>query len=213
MSSPKEKQPKQDNIVTENVTVSEDTKRDNVDTTETEPHASTPPLSPPPVTTETATTITENETMPDNTQTQDLSKLPGNVGILKEAFPDIDLEVIEAILQAQNDGLESSFEILLGMSDPNYQSTPIPQPEPPTPAMPPRPSSQLPPDGRSRSSTGNAPYAYWERQSQPEPRTVEEQLRMDEEFAKKLAMEDEMRMERSKYYSKMRLKDNWLIET
>ncbi|KAF1801153.1 hypothetical protein FB192DRAFT_1384338 [Mucor lusitanicus] len=116
--------------------------------------------------------------------------LPENVRILKEAFPDTDVEVIEAVLQSQNDHVESTFEILLGMSDPSY-SAPPPAPAPApvaaeqAPPMPPRP--------QSRQNSSDAPYAYWERQAQPEPTSVEEQLRMDEELAKKLAMEDERR--------------------
>lgn len=114
--------------------------------------------------------------------------LPENVRILKEAFPDTDAEVIEAVLQTQNDNVESTFEILLGMSDPSYSAPSIPAPESQpiveeTPPMPPRP--------HSRQNSNDAPYAYWERQAQPEPTTVEEQLRMDEELAKRLAMEDE----------------------
>ncbi|KAG2194612.1 hypothetical protein INT46_009598 [Mucor plumbeus] len=114
--------------------------------------------------------------------------LPENVRILKEAFPDTDVEVIEAVLQTQNDNLESTFEILLGMSDPNYSVPSVPAPEShpvaeEAPPMPPRP--------RSRQNSSDAPYAYWERQAQPKPTSVEEQLRMDEELAKRLAMEDE----------------------
>ncbi|CEG67722.1 Putative CUE domain-containing protein [Rhizopus microsporus] len=98
-------------------------------------------------------------------------QLPENVSTLKEAFPDIDVDIIEAILQTQNGNVESSFEVLLGMSDPNYQPTP--------PPMPPRPQTNT-----------SAPYTYYE---QPQATTLEEQLRLDEEFAKKLAMEDELR--------------------
>ncbi|KAG1108138.1 hypothetical protein G6F42_016103 [Rhizopus arrhizus] len=115
------------------------------------------------------------------------TNLPKNVRILKEAFPDTDVEVIEAVLQSQNDHVESTFEILLGMSDPSYSAPLTPAPAPAAaeqvPPMPPRP--------QSRQNSSDAPYAYWERQAQPEPTSVEEQLRMDEELAKRLAMEDE----------------------
>ncbi|CAO3699347.1 unnamed protein product [Rhizopus stolonifer] len=94
--------------------------------------------------------------------------LPDNVRILKEAFPDIDTDVIEAILQSQNDNVDRSFELLLGMSDPQYQPTP--------PPMPPRPQ------------TDNAPYAYWQ---QHEGTTADDQFHRDEEYAKQLALEDE----------------------
>lgn len=169
-------------------------------------------------TTTTATTTTttlaqetEGEEAPTTTTptaTEDLSHLPENVRILKEAFPDIDVDVIETILQMQGNSVDSAFEVLLGMSDPSYVSPPSPPPpqqqqqqrdEQPsaetTPPMPPRPSA----DRTSLiDNSGHAPYAYFERQTQPAPTTVEEQLRMDEEFAKKLALEDEMRNERRK---------------
>ncbi|KAI8364824.1 hypothetical protein EDC96DRAFT_443965 [Choanephora cucurbitarum] len=100
--------------------------------------------------------------------------LKGNVDILKEAFPETDTEVIEAVLQAQNDNIESSFEMLLGMSDPSYKATEA------TPLMPPRPQNE-------------APYAYWQRQEQQhteQPISVEEQMRLDEAYAKQLFEED-----------------------
>lgn len=154
---------------------------------------------------------TEGEEAPTTTApntTEDLSHLPENVRILKEAFPDIDVDVIETILQMQGNSVDSAFEVLLGMSDPSYISPPSPPPptqqqqqrdERPsaetTPPMPPRPSGDR---TNSSDNSGHAPYAYFERQTQPAPTTVEEQLRMDEEFAKKLALEDEMRNERRK---------------
>lgn len=146
-------------------------------------------------------TVEDNITQPSSTaqeevttaETQDLSHLPENVRILKEAFPDTDIEVIEAILEIQGNSVDSAFEVLLGMSDPNYKSTPIPPPqeEETTPPMPPRPTS---------FTENSATYSYWERQQQQQSRpiSVEEQLRMDEEYAKKLAMEDEARSERRK---------------
>lgn len=196
MSSSKEEEPKQEFTVLEDESSSSDIKETNLDNTD---QVSTVSPSPSPHTTAKVETVTETETeaAPAVTQTQGLSKLPENVAILKEAFPDIDVDVIEAILEAENDKLEPSFEILLGMSDPNSQQPPIPQQEQVTPPMPPRPSSQISAETRSRSTSGNAPFTYWEHQQ--EPSTVEEQLRLDEEFAKKLALEDERRMENRKH--------------
>ena len=108
----------------------------------------------------------------------------GNVDILKEAFPETDTEVIEAVLQAQNDNIESSFEMLLGMSDPSYKAAEA------TPPMPPRPQSE-------------APYAYWQRQEQQhteQPISVEEQMRLDEAYAKQLFEEDRRHSEQRKSF-------------
>lgn len=118
----------------------------------------------------------QQDSFPENEETQQPNVenqvsteiLPDNVRILKEAFPDIDTDVIEAILQSQNDNMDRSFELLLGMSDPQYQPTP--------PPMPPRPQ------------TDTAPYAYWQ---QHEGMTADDQFRRDEEYAKQLALEDE----------------------
>ncbi|KAI9280368.1 hypothetical protein BY458DRAFT_430773 [Sporodiniella umbellata] len=123
----------------------------------------------------------ENDTLPQQndslhiehseTETQNpVETVSDNVRILKEAFQDIDTDVIEAILQSQNGNVDSSFDVLLGMSDPQYQPTP--------PPMPPRPQSDTP------------PYAYWQHH---EGSNIDDQLRRDEEYAKKLALEDQRR--------------------
>ncbi|KAG2223599.1 hypothetical protein INT45_001681, partial [Circinella minor] len=122
-------------------------------------------------------------------------KLSEPVRTLKEAFPETDVEVIEAILATQGNSVERSFEALLGMSDPNYKPEEQPRSQQhglinvnddtPTPDMPPRPTSD-------RETTTQAPYGYWQQTQQPqEPRSVEEQMRMDEEFARQLALQDE----------------------
>lgn len=125
----------------------------------------------------------QQDSFPENEETQQPNVenqvsteiLPDNVRILKEAFPDIDTDVIEAILQSQNDNMDRSFELLLGMSDPQYQPTP--------PPMPPRPQ------------TDTAPYAYWQ---QHEGMTADDQFRRDEEYAKQLALEDERKARQRK---------------
>lgn len=137
------------------------------------------------------------EQQPQQLQQQTrLDNLPPPVRTLKEAFPDVDIEVIEAILESQRGQVEPSFEVLLGMSDPSYQ-----------PEMPPRPQSQAPPARQAqysgnddvpappmppRPTTGNnnQQYGNWQ-QPHREPRTVEEQMRMDEEYARQIALEEE----------------------
>lgn len=70
-------------------------------------HAATP----------TTTTTTDN----NNTNTRELS---GDVKTLKDAFPDLDVDVIETILASQGGNLDAAFEVLLGMSDPSYKPEP-----------------------------------------------------------------------------------------
>ncbi|KAI9475603.1 MAG: hypothetical protein EXX96DRAFT_573926 [Benjaminiella poitrasii] len=63
---------------------------------------------------------TPNSQTPDNQQ----QELPPKVKTLKDAFPDLDVDVIETILESQNGNLDSTFEVLLGMSDPTYKPNP-----------------------------------------------------------------------------------------
>lgn len=140
-------------------------------------------------------------------QTQ-LENLRPPVRTLKEAFPDVDVEVIEAILESQRGHVEPSFEILLGMSDPSYQ-----------PEMPPRPTSQAPPAAAARQTqhtaaddvpappmpprpTGNYDQYGNFQQAHREPRSVEEQMRMDEEYARQIALEEE-RLRMQQYQRKI----------
>ncbi|KAI8388303.1 uncharacterized protein BYT42DRAFT_559634 [Radiomyces spectabilis] len=44
------------------------------------------------------------------------------VGNLQSAFPTIEAEVIEAVLDSQNNKVEACFEVLLSMTDPSYES-------------------------------------------------------------------------------------------
>ncbi|CEI95476.1 hypothetical protein RMCBS344292_09661 [Rhizopus microsporus] len=68
------------------------------------------------------------ETTTDNTQQQQQQPTPvelkGPVKTLKDAFPDLDVDVIETILDSQGGNLDAAFEILLGMSDPSYKPEP-----------------------------------------------------------------------------------------
>lgn len=66
------------------------------------------------------------ETTTENTQQQQSTpvELKGPVKTLKDAFPDLDVDVIETILDSQGGNLDAAFEILLGMSDPSYKPEP-----------------------------------------------------------------------------------------
>ncbi|ORX56857.1 hypothetical protein DM01DRAFT_1334416 [Hesseltinella vesiculosa] len=46
------------------------------------------------------------------------------VKTLRDAFPDLDVDIIKAILATHDGNVELSFEALLAMSDPDYQTTP-----------------------------------------------------------------------------------------
>lgn len=58
---------------------------------------------------------------------------------LIEAFPDIDNNVIKAVLVASGGRVEPAFNALLSMSDPSFQAEEVPPPQPPRP----QPRSQL----------------------------------------------------------------------
>ncbi|KAI9008754.1 hypothetical protein CLU79DRAFT_776747 [Phycomyces nitens] len=100
-----------------------------------------------------------------------------SVRTLKEAFPSVDVDVIEAILESQGNTLDSAFEVLLGMNDPSYKPDPVTLPQQTQPTTNPNP-------------TGPAPQTQPVQTPQEQPISVEEQLRMDEAFARQLALED-----------------------
>ncbi|KAI9021682.1 hypothetical protein CLU79DRAFT_835556 [Phycomyces nitens] len=162
---------------------------------------------------------------------------PAELQTLKEAFPSVEVEVIEAILESQGGQLEASFEALLSISDPNYRPEPVsntpqlvrqthqdPQPQRPIPAQqetlhsnertpppkPPRPHQhQVNP---IQQPLGQPQAYYWTGQQDPsiqnkQPISVEEQMRMDEEFARQLAMEDAGDNYRPQYRKRQRTED------
>jgi hypothetical protein len=70
--------------------------------------------------TQVVNNATVNATEPAPAATTD-TELSGPVKMLKDAFPNLDLEIIETILQNHNGNVDGAFETLLGMSDPNYK--------------------------------------------------------------------------------------------
>lgn len=52
---------------------------------------------------------------------------------LIEAFPDIDSNVVKAVLVASGGKVEPAFNALLSMSDPNFKAEEAPPPQPPRP--------------------------------------------------------------------------------
>ncbi|KAF7595757.1 ubiquitin-binding protein cue5 [Aspergillus hancockii] len=53
---------------------------------------------------------------------------------LKEAFPTVDMSVINAVLMASNWDVERAFHALLGMTDPSAAAQEVPPPKPPRPS-------------------------------------------------------------------------------
>ena len=66
----------------------------------------------------------EDQTSTTNSPENNNTELTGDVKTLKDAFPDLDVDVIETILASQGGNLDAAFEVLLGMSDPTYKAEP-----------------------------------------------------------------------------------------
>ncbi|KAK4518555.1 uncharacterized protein ATC70_008774 [Mucor velutinosus] len=67
---------------------------------------------------------TEQTTTTTTTTNDTTTELSGDIKTLKDAFPDLDIDVIETILASQGGNLDAAFEVLLGMSDPSYKPEP-----------------------------------------------------------------------------------------
>ncbi|KAI8371927.1 hypothetical protein EDC96DRAFT_500918 [Choanephora cucurbitarum] len=59
-----------------------------------------------------------------DSQTTPTPEPTGPLKTLKDAFPDLDLDIIQTILASQDNRLDAAFEVLLGMSDPSYKPEP-----------------------------------------------------------------------------------------
>ncbi|KAI8072947.1 hypothetical protein BC940DRAFT_292000 [Gongronella butleri] len=120
---------------------------------------------------------TETDVNPPVAQETKVSvELPPGVVTLKEAFPTIDVDVVTAVLDSHQGNVEAAFDELLQLTDPAYQASQVP------PAAPPRPAQTAPAD--DNADTPAMP-------PRPAPLSPEEQMRLDEEFARQLALEDE----------------------
>ncbi|KAI8979545.1 hypothetical protein BDF20DRAFT_913106 [Mycotypha africana] len=51
-------------------------------------------------------------------------QLTGDLRTLKDAFPNLELDIIETILNSQGGNVNAAFDVLLGMSDPSYKPDP-----------------------------------------------------------------------------------------
>jgi hypothetical protein len=146
-----------DDDVQESGIVTEDGKETNTTTTSATTAGTTTGTT---ITAAAAATTTTSDDAPPPQPPRPLTEMQKNEHILKEAFPDIDLGVIKAVLRASGGRIDPAFNALLGMSDPDaVQNEVLPEAAPP---QPPRPTD------RSHMS----------------------QLEADEAFARRLAEQD-----------------------
>ncbi|KAK5801926.1 hypothetical protein F5H01DRAFT_354963 [Linnemannia elongata] len=138
------------------------------------------------------------------------SEREAKLAILTEAFPTVEKEVCEFVLESHRGDVEASINALLEISDPEFHAEPTPAPQPvraPAPAPARVPSSDAPPALPRRQSNelvspmGNLNIDGQDQQAQHEidpillasTSTSEQQLRADEDFARTLAAMDEYR--------------------
>ncbi|KAF9953735.1 ubiquitin-binding protein cue5 [Mortierella alpina] len=141
------------------------------------------------------------------TQSAPASEREAKLAILTEAFPTVDREVCEFVLESHRGNVEASINALLEISDPEFQPEPQHVAPAPAPAAPVRaPSSDTPPALPRRQEQdgleqGVANLNLNQNQTRQEidpillasTSTPEQQLRADEDFARTLAAMDEYR--------------------
>ncbi|KAJ6264334.1 hypothetical protein Dda_0479 [Drechslerella dactyloides] len=129
----------------------------------------------------------EDEEAPPPKPPRPVSQFEQNVATLAEAFPDIDLAVVKAVLTASRGQVEDAFNALLGMSDP---SAAVEMEEAPPPPRPPRPrpqQQQQQQQPRDFRGSDYSPAAVYHDQPQPKTSTSASQLEADELYARQLA--------------------------
>ncbi|KAK6517303.1 ubiquitin-binding protein cue5 [Arthrobotrys megalospora] len=153
--------------------------------TATAPSAASQTVTAPPA--PTVESVPEGEETPPPKPPRPVSKFEQNVATLAEAFPDIDVSVIKAVLTASGGRVEPAFNALLGMSDPSA-AVEIEEPPPP---QPPRPRQQQPQYQQQprdfRSSEHYNPANVYNDQPQPKTSTPASQMEADELYARQLA--------------------------
>ncbi|KAF9980506.1 ubiquitin-binding protein cue5 [Mortierella antarctica] len=158
-----------------------------------------------------STTTLPSTAAPDVTTTQTqsapTSEREAKLAILTEAFPTVDREVCEFVLESHRGNVEASINALLEISDPEFQPEPQQVAPAPVPAVPVRvPSSDAPPalprrqeqDGLEHGVANmNLNQSQTRQEIDPillaSTSTPEQQLRADEDFARTLAAMDEYR--------------------
>ncbi|KAF9379905.1 ubiquitin-binding protein cue5 [Podila verticillata] len=172
---------------------------DDEDDDDLEVHPAVSAVPPP---TETTTITATGNTTPPTANTAAPTEREAKLAILTEAFPTVEKEVCEFVLESHRGNVEASINALLEISDPEFQ----PEPAPPAPApvpiashvpnhlAPPLPQRQ--PDALAEG-VANLNLSQQPREIDPillaSTSTSEQQLRSDEDFARTLAAMDEYR--------------------
>ncbi|KAF9548025.1 hypothetical protein EC957_007308 [Mortierella hygrophila] len=137
------------------------------------------------------------------------SEREARLAILTEAFPTVEKEVCEFVLESHRGDVEASINALLEISDPEFHADPAPAPQPvrapaPAPARVSSPDTPALPHRQSNalaSPMGNLNLGGQNQETQRDidpillasTSTSEQQLRDDEDFARTLAAMDEYR--------------------
>ncbi|KAG0053771.1 hypothetical protein BGZ83_000483 [Gryganskiella cystojenkinii] len=142
------------------------------------------------------TTIPVAATAPAPAQSEREAKL----AILTEAFPSVEKEVCEFVLESHRGDVEASINALLEISDPEFQAPAAPAPAPVAPSAPPAlPRRQVSTDNDLAQGVTGMNLGGQQQPREIDPillastSTPEQQLRADEDFARTLAAMDEYR--------------------
>ncbi|GJJ71223.1 hypothetical protein EMPS_03573 [Entomortierella parvispora] len=187
---------------------------DDEDEDDLEVHPAVPTTAAAPVATTVAPTTTATATAPAPTAAPvpaGQSEREAKLAILTEAFPTVEKEVCEFVLESHRGNVEASINALLEISDPEFQaeSPAVPPPPAPTPvpatapaaarlnqggapALPRRQGSDGLSQGVANMNLGGQPHEI-DPILLASTSTPEQQLRADEDFARTLAAMDEYR--------------------
>ncbi|KAF9127513.1 hypothetical protein BGW39_005814 [Mortierella sp. 14UC] len=190
------------------VTQDDDEEDINIHSSSTVPDAATAvPVAP--VITPAAVTTPPAQAPPTQPATNPAqSEREARLAILTEAFPTVEKEVCEFVLESHRGNVEASINALLEISDPEFHAEPALAPQPvraPAPAPAPIPAQAPPALPRRNDLEGQMGNLNLGGQNQQQAQheidpillastsTSEQQLRADEDFARTLAAMDEYR--------------------
>ncbi|KAF3924296.1 hypothetical protein ABW21_db0206864 [Orbilia brochopaga] len=125
----------------------------------------------------------EDEEAPPPKPPRPVTQFEQNVATLAEAFPDIELAVVKAVLTASRGQVEDAFNALLSMSDPSAAAE-LEEAPPPQPPRPRHQQQQQQPRSFQGSDNYNPATVYHD---QPATSTPASQMEADELYARQLA--------------------------